>query len=169
LLSAYVDREANPSEERRVDIHLADCGACRAVVRSLGRLKIAVRNQPAPPMPADLRRDLLRLAREADARRRGLLPAPLGGALRGFGRALAEAASVLAVRPAWSAAAAALLLALAWGGRRMSAKTDVPVDFVLAAHNGYSRTMPLAPTETIMSDLPAQITYAGAEETSDVY
>ena len=40
-MSAYVDREANPSEERRVDLHLADCGACRAQVRSLGRLKTA--------------------------------------------------------------------------------------------------------------------------------
>ena len=169
LLSAYVDREANPSEERRVDIHLADCGACRARVRSLGRLKTAVRNQPVPPLPAELRQDLLRLAREADARVRGNLWSRVAEALESAGKALSQAPAAFRQRPAWGAAAAAALLTLAWGGWRLQVRTTVPVDFVLAAHNQYSRTMPLAATEKIMSDLPVQITYAGSEDTGDVY
>ncbi|MBI5201109.1 MAG: zf-HC2 domain-containing protein [Elusimicrobia bacterium] len=161
LLSAYVDREANPSEERRIDLHLADCGACRSRVRSLGRLKTAVRNQPLPPLPAALKADLLALARDAQARAEG--------SWRGRIKAFFELLAASVATPAGAAAAAALLLALAWGGWRFGAGTNVPVDFVLAAHNEYARTMPLAATERIMTELPVQITSAGSEDKEDVY
>ncbi|MBI4347153.1 MAG: zf-HC2 domain-containing protein [Elusimicrobia bacterium] len=186
LLSAYVDREVDPSEERRVGLHLAGCGGCRARVRSLGRLKLAMRHRPTPSMPADLREDLLRMARDADARRR---------ARRSPWARLSEAALELAAglraRPAWAAAGAALLLTVALAGRRIQARPEaltqgpealtqgpealtqgpeaVSVDFVLAAHNEYSRTLPLASTEKIMTELPVQISSAGSEEGSDVY
>jgi anti-sigma factor RsiW len=164
-----VDREANPSEERRVDLHLADCTACRAQVRSLGRLKAAVRNQPVPPMPADLRESLMAMAGAAQARAEGGFAARLSAVWRLAVETSAQAAALLRQRPAWGAALAGLLLALAWGGVRLNQRTVVPVDMILAAHNQYARTMPLASTEKIMSDLPVQISYAGSDETEEVY
>ncbi|MCX5789281.1 MAG: zf-HC2 domain-containing protein [Elusimicrobia bacterium] len=169
LLSAYVDREANPSEERRVDLHLADCAACRAQVRSLGRLKAAVRNQPVPPMPADLRESLMAMARAAQRRADGGFAARLSAAWREALDASARAAAALRARPAWGAALAALLLTVAWGGWQLNRRTFVPVDLILAAHNQYARTMPLASTEKIMSEMPVQITYAETEEAGEVY
>ncbi len=155
LLSAYIDREATPAEERRVQLHLADCEGCRRALRLLGRLKVAVRSQPVPPLPADLRASLEGMA--VSVRK------PTGW------RAFWEFALVLPGRRMSYAAAAALagaLCVLAW---RQRSATVIPVEVILAAHNQYALTMPLAAREKIMSDLPIQISYGGGEEGERVY
>lgn len=170
LLSAYVDREANPSEERRVGLHLADCSACRAQVRALTRLKVSVRNQPLPAMPAELRKELLAAARAADRERELERAGPFDLLRSGaWLEALSRLLPLRAYGPGWAAAAAALLVAIGLGAWRVTraAGTPVPVDFILAAHNQYVRTMPVAPTEKIMAELPVQISYAAPEEAGD--
>ncbi|MBI4425353.1 MAG: zf-HC2 domain-containing protein [Elusimicrobia bacterium] len=163
VLSAYVDREANPSEERKVDLHLADCAGCRARVRTLARLKTAVRNQPLPPLSPDLRRALERAARQA---RQGWGARLAESAARAAG-ALGEA---LRARPLAGLGLAGILAALAWSGWRLRAPATVlPVDLILAAHNQYALTMPLASTERILSELPVQISQAGDAGGRDVY
>lgn len=163
LLSAYVDREANPSEERRVDLHLADCAGCRAQVRTLARLKTAVRNQPLPPLPAEVRRALERAALEAGPR--SAWSGPWGPAARAAG-----ALGLARLRPAAGFALAGALGLLAWGGWRLRGpRTVVPVDLILAAHNQYALTMPLASTERILSELPVQLSQSGDAGGRDVY
>lgn len=163
LLSAYVDREASPAEERRVGVHLAGCGSCREGVRALARLKLSVRNQPAPPMPADFKRELLAAARATDAEVRRELGRE--AARREAADWLGALAGAFGHARGWAAAAALLALAGA-GGWRLTrpAAVPLPVGFILAAHNQYVRTMPLAPTEKILSELPVQISWAPAEE-----
>lgn len=136
LLSAYADGEAGPGERVQVEGHLSSCGTCRAELRLLEGLKGAVRAQPAPGMPAELREALGRLLPGRPSWRAGIWEG-----LR---------------RPAWAPAcglAAALVAAAGWwtisGGDE-----EFSIDAALAAHRVYATTMPMAETERLLAEMP---------------
>ena len=148
LLSAVADGEAEAWESVLVAEHLRDCAACRGEMRLLRGLKAAVRRVELPPLPADLEDALLR-----EAARRAH-PAVAG--------IWARLAQWLRARPpryaAAGFAAAALLLAL-----RLAAGRDeeVPLSAILAAHDEYALTMPLASREQLDCQLSEAIAAEG--------
>ncbi len=135
LLEAYADRQASAAEAAQVESHLESCAACRKGLRWIAASKIAIRQVETPAMPKDLKRALL----EEAARRQ---PAVQMGWLR----ILCE----LWQKHPWQAglatacAAAAVLLIARLSGPRSE---TLPLDVVLAAHNEYARTLPLANEE----------------------
>lgn len=51
LLSAYIDRELSPDDQRRISRHLAVCSACRAELQSLQEVKDALSAMPSLDLP----------------------------------------------------------------------------------------------------------------------
>ena len=156
--SAYADREAGPGEAGLLEAHLAGCEACRLTLRSLKAVKRALAAEPAPAMPADLLESLRRGIRESrpEPEERGW--SVLGGWLR-------PAAAL-------SFAAAALLLVF-WLRRPAPEPPQAKVqsgsaDVLLAAHDRFAMTIPLASTEVIVSEERVQLA-RGPEEGRDVY
>ncbi|MFA5139303.1 MAG: zf-HC2 domain-containing protein [Elusimicrobiota bacterium] len=158
--SAYADREAEPEEARSLEAHLSGCEVCRLTLRSLRAAKRVLGAEPVPAMPADLRRSLRRSIRD-------MRPAPderswrilLGGWLR--------------PAAAFSLAAAALLFVL-WMKRPVPRPTEaqaVPADLLLAAHDRFAMTIPLASAEVIVSAERPLLAGAASreEEGRDVY
>lgn len=138
LLSAFIDGEAAASEAARAREHLAGCRSCRRHVEILQAMKAASRNDSLPKMPEDLRRTLLTEARRRDAARQR----PSLWSWRPLRYGLASAL-----------ACASLLVVVAV---RQSHKDEVPIDVLLAAHNRYAMSMPLAGNEKVLSDLPGK-------------
>ena len=104
-------------------------------------LKAVVRGAHRPAMPADLRAELLRKAREVSRARRAET-APSGWRLSwrwaagfGFASAFAAAAAVLAF------------------GRFATGTEELSLDEVLAAHSRYELTMPAADRDAIFTGL----------------
>ena len=154
VLSAYADREASPEERGRVERHLAGCPACRTSLSVLVRLKDSVRLQPDPPMPAALRAALDSMAAEIP---RAEVVAWRESLFAGW----------IHLRPAWGLGLAAAGVALlAWSGGDRDAE-NVPLDLILAAHRQYALTLPLAETESILSQLPGLMARADAEDPRD--
>lgn len=54
LLSAYLDREVSPEDQREVARHLAECSTCTEELHALLALKETLRAHPLPSMPGDL-------------------------------------------------------------------------------------------------------------------
>ena len=95
-------------------------------------------------MPEDLRRAL-----------QGMIPrpAPWWKTLLGeLGAGLMRPAAALS----FSLAAALTIVWLVRHRPGPSHQDELPVEMLLAAHNQYALTMPLAPEERIVADLPAQ-------------
>jgi anti-sigma factor RsiW len=90
-LSAYADGEAAPQESAATAAHLHGCPRCGLTLRGIRARKAAVAALPVPPMPRDLRRDLLGLARRAEPRR----PAGWAWLRPALGFALAAALALL--------------------------------------------------------------------------
>jgi len=156
LLSAYADREAGAEEASRVEAHLDSCPRCRTSLRVIRGLKTGLRDQTAPPMPAGLQASLERLIPGS--------PEPVAGT-GGLGSWLDAFRGCRGWRPALGLAAACSLLVfvLRLGLGRPDA---VPVDLLLAAHNRYAVTLPLAETERILSELPLQLASGDTEASS---
>lgn len=85
LLSALLDGEITELEHRQVDVHLAECSACRAELNDLNSARVAVRSLPVVELPP------------------GLLPTD---------EQVAEVVPITRRPPVWIAAAAAAILAL---------------------------------------------------------
>ncbi|MDE2236908.1 MAG: zf-HC2 domain-containing protein [Elusimicrobia bacterium] len=137
LLGAWLDGAATAEEAGAVGAHLASCAACRAQVRWLKALKAGV-GACDVEMPARLKASLLARARAADRRR------ALRRRLREAAAALHRPLAVLGL----AAAFAAVLLVLR--ARRVD---TIPVSEMLAAHDSYALTLPLANQEEELSGL----------------
>lgn len=137
-ISALIDEEASPSEQVRLRDHLAGCVPCRRYVEILKGFKSVSGAAPALAMPDDLRRRLIGEARRLQAAAQR--PSIWNWKLVGYGAASALAfASLLLVYQA-----------------KNSSKDDVPLDVLLAAHNRYAMTMPLAGHEKVLADIPGK-------------
>lgn len=153
LLSAYVDRQASGEEEAAVARHLEYCGDCRREVRLLGAIKRGVGRVPSPVIPQDLRAALLGEARRVEALSR-----------RGLWRRLAREWSAVFGKPlGWGLAAAFAAAGVAIVVRISSPGDEIPLEVMLAAHDEYAMTMPLAPRELILSDLPEPAAAGGSD------
>lgn len=143
LLSALVDDELDAREARVVERHLQGCRECRQKAKVLAAMKGAAKRAGRVEAPADLKEALL-----AQARRRAPAPAPrtafaLPGYRAGFAAAFAAAVAMVAV--------------LASRGP----EETIPVDFMLAAHNGYALTQPLAPVDALTPALAERLAADG--------
>lgn len=141
LLSAAADDELSAQEAASLEGHLRSCRRCRSRAKLLGAMKRAVRRAPASGLPEDVKNALLAEARKADARFPDPAPAlPAGPVWR---------------RPAsWGAAAmfaaGAVLAVWVWRGRA----AVIPIDMMLAAHDEYALTMPLAQSAQVTPFTP---------------
>jgi anti-sigma factor RsiW len=149
-LEAYADGQARPAEARETQAHLDSCAECRATLKWIVASKAAVRSRALPPLPADLKANLLAEARRVQAARR---PGPFEGILR-FWRERPWQVGL-----AFAGAAAAVMLAARLSGGRAEVVT---LDAMLAAHNEYERTMPLSSQEQLLSVLPSQMSEGGS-------
>ncbi len=132
-IGAFADGEASPREAWDVDRHLDACRACRRSLRLALSLKAAIRRAPSPALPAELRASLLKEAALAEPSRKSAgsrILRPLG-----FGLATAMAFGALA------------LVVRFW-----AAEDEVPMEVILAAHEDYERTRPLAVRKLILTD-----------------
>lgn len=141
LLSAYADREAGLLERFRVRRHAASCPRCRAGLKLASRMKAELAAAPVPAMPEALARAL-----------EGMLPV-------GPGPVPARSARPLSAALAFAAACAALLM-LARRDRTPAAE-DVALDELVAAHESYSGTLPLAQAGTLLAELPEELVPGG--------
>jgi hypothetical protein len=156
-LSAFFDGE--PDREGIAN-HAQACADCRALLRSFEAERAVIRSAwKAPAMPEDLRTALLDAIPSEGSPEPGLWE-QLRRSLRG-------------PAPAVAAAAACLALALwARGTGLFGSRVEIPADLFVAAHNQYELTLPLAPKERIMTEIPRGLAIGfvpGAERTSDVY
>ncbi|MBI4387368.1 MAG: zf-HC2 domain-containing protein [Elusimicrobia bacterium] len=143
VLSAYADGELDPARRARVDAHVSGCGSCKTTVRLFARFKEGLRSEAAPEMPASLRRSLEEMVGARDA--------PTGWLDR-----LASSNFVWRRAVVAALCACAVLAAALWRGS-VFGDVEVPMDLVLAAHDRYALTMPLASQETILARLPVGI------------
>jgi hypothetical protein len=135
-LSIFLDEGAADGE---LPEHLASCGSCRARLRTLRALKAAAaRAVVVPPMPADLAEKLLEMGpREPE-------PWPWRRALGGW---IWRPSAVVSMGLAAFAAAI-------WAFHRGEAEV-LPLETLLAAHDQYALTMPLASAEAIVARMPS--------------
>jgi Putative zinc-finger len=54
LISAWADGELPQPEQARLEVHLRECDACRALLADFRTLAAAARHETIPPIPADL-------------------------------------------------------------------------------------------------------------------
>jgi hypothetical protein len=126
-LAAMVDEAPEPRDRRRVDAHLAGCGACRELLADLRAIRsLAATLEPIEP-PArvwhDVRRQVAAAGRPPRVTARGWLRWPVGGArpIRAAG-----------LRSRWSvggtalAAAAGIVLAVVLAGSPDPVRSPVP-------------------------------------------
>lgn len=146
LLSALADDELDAREALVVERHLQGCRACREKARRLSALKGAVRRAAAEDAPDGLKDALFAAA----GRRRAAAPAPARPA-------------PWALAPRWGLAAAFAAAAVAVVVVARPRDETVPLDFMLAAHDAYAMTMPLAPVEALTPDLAERLASQGDE------
>lgn len=146
LLSALVDDQLGRREALVVERHLQECRECRKDAKLLALMKSAAKRSGTVSAPGDLKANLLAEAkrRRAAAEPPSLRRAPLP--VFGFGFAAAFAA------------AAALVVFVARGPEE-----TIPVDFMLAAHDEYALTQPLAQPAEMTSVLADRLAGAGGE------
>ena len=154
-LSAYADKECLASEREALAAHLPACPACARTLRGIAAERRALAALAVPAAPADLEESLLALAPRTG--RWGALLAELRAGLFQPSGAIAAAAL----------AAAALMLWTRQEPAPVVAELEVPVEVLMAAHQRYALSMPLAPPET--APPPAQLQLAGAAGERDVY
>ncbi|HBL17958.1 MAG: hypothetical protein A2X36_06575 [Elusimicrobia bacterium GWA2_69_24] len=162
VISAYSDGEATPEEVRVVAAHVRECESCFLRLRSVESAKLALRRVPAPRLPRDLRRTLL----EAGP--------GLGDGRAAWRRFLEELrAGLLHPASVFSIGAAVVAAFLFWGRNEglLTPRIELPADLLVAAHNQYALTLPLAPTERILTEMPDQIaaSVTGPAEGRGVY
>ncbi|PCI31451.1 MAG: hypothetical protein COB53_13165 [Elusimicrobia bacterium] len=144
-LSAHFDGEATGLAP-----HLQSCTRCREVVASLEADRAAIKGAwTTPAMPGTLS---------------DLIPesTPWWSRL-----VVGWRVPVLAL----TAACVALLL---WNQREMPVqpRLEIPLELFIAAHNQYELTLPLAPTERILTEMPRGLAVSfehGQEKKNDVY
>lgn len=154
-LSAFADREASPSETASLASHVPNCQACSRTLRGIAAERLSLAALAVPAAPADLNASLLALA-----------PRPTW-----WGSLLSELSAGFA-NPSGAVAAAALaaLAVMLWARSEpqpLVAELEVPVEVLMAAHQRYALTMPLAPLET--APPPSQLQTAGVMGVRDVY
>lgn len=181
-LSAFTDGESPPAECASVEKHLSGCAACRATVESIAAERRALSGMAVPPMPADLKASLEELvprpAPRADAASEGArhlaLPELEGQAPAGvdaepaWRRWLSEIWAYRTTTALAAAAACVALLLWTWKSGVFAPRIELPAEFLAAAHNQYALSLRLAPSEKIMTEMPAQLS-AGIPEGRDVY
>lgn len=142
-LSAYLDRQASPAEARDILAHLEKCGACGSRLKVMKAMKAAVASAvDVPPMPEDLRRALEGLAPHREP---------------GWRRFLDELAAGWRRPAAAAALSLAAVLVMVWAARRSADRQrELPVEMLLAAHDQYALTVPLAAEERIVSETPPE-------------
>ncbi|HVA67275.1 MAG TPA: zf-HC2 domain-containing protein [Elusimicrobiota bacterium] len=145
-LSAYADGALGPAEKTSADAHLAECAQCRAELRFIQSAKAAIAGVPAPRLPADLKQTLLA---EARRRTRQESPRPSFWSVPAFRYPAAALAATFAALIA--------ILAVSREDRRPS----ISLDAMLAAHEEYALSRPLAPADIIYSRLPEQVETSG--------
>jgi anti-sigma factor RsiW len=130
-----------------VEDHIQVCPACARQLRWVSTLKAAVRGAPRPALPAELRAELMKKAREAGALHTSWLDSWRFSWrwAAGFGFASAFAAVV-----------AVLVF-----GRFSTGTEELSLDEVLEAHSRYQLTMPVADREAIFTDLGLQLSQGG--------
>ena len=150
-IESYAAGRLGAEETERLEAHLKACPDCGRELRWVRALKAGVRAVPRPALPADLRAELMRMAREAAASRASE-PLPWYAALRLSWRAAAG----LGFASAFAAAAAFLVL-----GRPGAGAEELSLDEVLVAHGRYELTMPAADREAIFADLGVRLSREG--------
>ncbi len=126
-LSAYFD-----GEEGALASHVDSCEACRETLSSLKADRQAIRAAwVAPAMPKDL----------LD---------PIAHSAPWWHAFIPE----LRVPLLATAAACAALLLWSRGADWFGPRVEIPADLFVAAHNQYELTLPLAPTERILTEMP---------------
>jgi anti-sigma factor RsiW len=60
LVTAYVEGQLSRWDRLRFQLHLGTCRHCRRYLRQLRTAQRAVARLPAPPMPEDVKEELLR-------------------------------------------------------------------------------------------------------------
>jgi len=153
-LSAFVDEETDRRETRTVERHADGCPLCRRKLASMRAAKSALRALPVPPLPADLAAEL----------------ASLGGGVERAGVLQVLREALFSRRTLAACALAACVVLMLWVRQAglLVARLDVPADLLMAAHNQYALTMPLAPSEQILSEMPVRLA-GGSQEERDVY
>ncbi|HEX8221320.1 MAG TPA: zf-HC2 domain-containing protein [Chloroflexia bacterium] len=76
LISAFLDGEATPEEQRSVERHLATCEECRHVLAEYRAIGSDLRALPVPVPPAGLRRDVWRAIEARQGGPRVVKPSP---------------------------------------------------------------------------------------------
>lgn len=156
-LSAFFDGEEASAEVRR---HADGCPECRRTLASFGAGRAALRGAwTAPPAGEEFLESL-----------RGAVPERPGAAAR-----LLESLRASLRGPAPVAAAAAACVALflwARGAGLFGERIVIPEELFVAAHNQYELTLPLAPKERILTEMPRGLAAgfeSAAERGSGVY
>lgn len=143
-ISAFVDKELSPSETVSVARHIETCAQCHREVRLLGKMKSVARGIAGPAMPDSLRQTLLAQARKSQRREAFSL-----------WRWLCAQWQIPSIRYGTASAFAAASIALAVVSS--GSNEELPIDVLLAAHDQYSMTMPLAPAEAVLARLPERM------------
>jgi anti-sigma factor RsiW len=121
-LSAFIDRELSPTEQQRIEQHLAVCHACTLRVLSATQLKAATAHagQRFAPPPEALARLTAQLHSQSHSESQPQ-PKPI--------------ARIYSIRPAtWTALAAAILLAISFLSWRQLRPTDTLAAELLDQH-----------------------------------
>lgn len=148
--SAYADGETAPAESRKLKEHLESCKGCSRKLRSLQAQKSSLASAAVPAMPADLSAKLRGLSdtmpREAAEEEVSSWTRWLGEIKAGLSRPAS----------AFSLAAVVCLAFFLWAKNSgvFLPRLEVPVDLLIAAHNQYALTLPLAPAEKIIVEMP---------------
>lgn len=144
VLSAYMDKEATPIEEASVVDHLQSCRACHTRLESMKAARSALKTFSVPAMPPDL---AVRLAAMQP------MPPVRSSAWAVFLGGVTARSSMVTL------ALAACLAVAFWVKQSgmLVERVDLPADLLTAAHNQYALTMPLAPAEKILSDMPVRL------------
>ncbi len=155
-LSAFLDEEDAGTPRDEIQRHVESCSACRRTLRAMRASQVAMSALSVPAMPEDLAERLSAMS----------LPTQGRPILEGIGAGFFNRRSVVAL-----AFAACLVLAV-WARREgfLVPRLELPADLLMAAHNQYALTMPLAPSEKIMAEMPIRL--AGSSRSSqerDVY
>jgi len=155
-LSAFFDGE---NTESHIHTHLDACADCKAVLTSMEADRAAMRSVwTAPAMPPGLTESLV---------------AAIPKATPWWQRVLFEFRDSLRIQAA-AVATAACVAVLLWGRGAgwFSPRVEIPSDLFVAAHNQYELTLPLAPTERIMTEMPRGLAMSidpNREKDKDVY